>query len=410
MDVAGRIEIVRELCSFKGRLAGTDAERRAALRIAERLRGLGRRAELEPIFVHPQYGYVHAAHCALGFVGSLVAIEIPALGFALVLVAATSMYLDLNYRFYLIRRLFFRRASQHVVSPGRRPDAPARLVLCAHLDAARSGAAFAPGRARRAARLSKRFAWLGPFRVLFWSLAVLLPLLGARMAGLDSDTISLLQLLPTLALLVGVFALIEIELSPVVPGADDDASGVATVLSLAAELDADPPAQLDVWVLLTGGEQCQQEGMRAFARAQRKQLDRERTFFVVLDGVGHGEVRFETGAGWVVGYGLDRRLVELCAAIAEGDAGGEQRFRAQPLRHGYAGDSMALRLYGLRSIGLSCAESDGYLPNRHLPTDTPQTLDPAALERAHGFALELVRRLDRDLARTAPAGETAAIG
>ena len=407
MDVAARIEIVRELCSFENRLAGTNAERRAAMRVAERLRGLGRRAEIEPITVHPQYGYVHAAHCLLGFVGSLVAVEIPALGFGLVLLAATSMYLDLNYRIYLIRRLFFRRASQYVLSPGRRPQAPARLVLCAHLDAARSGAVFSPGRARQAARLSARFPWLGPFRILFWSLAVLLPLLGARMAGVDSDAISVLQLLPTLALLIGVFALVEIELSPVVAGADDGASGVATAISLAAELDAQPPDQLDVWVLLVGGEQCQQEGMRAFARAQRKQLDRERTFFVVLDGVGHGEVRFETAGGWVVGSGLDRRLVELCAAIAAADGEDGQRYSARPLRHGFGGDSIALRLHGLRAIGLSCAEADGYVPHRHLPTDRPQTLEPAALERAHGFALELVRELDRDLAGAAAADEAA---
>lgn len=399
MNVAERIEIVRELCSFSGRLAGTDAERRAANSMAQRLRALGRRAEIEPIYVHPRSGWVHAAHCTLAFVGSLVAVEIPALGFGLVLLAATSMYLDLNYRFYLVRRLFFRRASQHVLSRGSRPDAPARVVVCAHLDAGRSGAIFRPRRARLAARLGSRVPGLGPFRVLFWSMAILLPLLGARMAGADSDVISVLQLLPTLALLVGVFALVEIELSPVVPGADDDASGVATAISLAQELDEEPPDHLDVWLLLTGGEQCQQEGMRAFARAHRNDLDRNTTFFVVLDGVGHGQVRFETAAGWVVGYGLDSRLIELCAAIAEADE--EGRFGARPLRHGYAGDSMALRLHRLRAIGLSCAEPDGYVPHRHLPSDTPESLDPEALERAHGFALELVRVLDRDVGRTA---------
>ena len=127
MDVERRIEIIRELCSFEGRRAGTDAERRAANRVAERLRELGRPAEIEPTAVHPQYGYVHAAHCLLGVAGSLVAVEVPALGFALVLLAATSLYLDLEYRFYLVRRLFFRRASQNVVSPRPPPGTgPAR--------------------------------------------------------------------------------------------------------------------------------------------------------------------------------------------------------------------------------------------------------------------------------------------
>ena len=212
------MEIVRELCSFEGRLTGTDAERRAANRLAERLRGLGRRAEIEPIHVHPQWPLVQAAHCLLAFAGSLVAIEVPALGFGLVLLAATSMYLDLNYRLYLVRRLFFRRASQNVVSPGPNPDAGARLLICAHVDAARSGAVFAPRRALRGARIAESSPVpLGPFRILFWSLALLLPLLGARMAGLDSNAIAVIQLLPTLVLLLGIFALVEIEVSEVVP-------------------------------------------------------------------------------------------------------------------------------------------------------------------------------------------------
>src|SRR5262245_51765651 len=112
------MEIIRELCSFEGRLAGTDAERRAANRLAERLREQGRRVEVEPTYVHPQLGLLYALHCGLGFAGSLVAVVVPALGFAMVLLAVTSMYLDMNARFYLLRRLLFRRASQNVVARG----------------------------------------------------------------------------------------------------------------------------------------------------------------------------------------------------------------------------------------------------------------------------------------------------
>ena len=119
------MEVIRRLCSFEGRRAGTDAERRAANYLAERLREAGRRVEVEPTYVHPQYPLVHAVHCLLGIAGSLASLQVPALGFALVLAAALSMYLDLNTRLYLVRRLFFRRASQNVVSrgpPARRPS------------------------------------------------------------------------------------------------------------------------------------------------------------------------------------------------------------------------------------------------------------------------------------------------
>ena len=409
MDTRARIEVVEELCSFEGRLTGTDAERRAAKRLAERLRESGRRVEVESTYVHPQYGLVHALHCLIGLAGSLVAVGVPALGFGLVLFAATSMYLDLNYRFYLVRRIFFRRASQNVVSPGANPDAPARIVITAHYDAARTGAAFSPKRARRSARLAARYPWLGPFRLVFWSLALLLPALGARMAEIDSGAIAVAQLPFTLILLVAIFALVDIELSDVVPGANDNASGVATTLSLATALDAEPPKHLDVWVVLPGAEECLQEGMRSFVRAHRDDLDRETTFFLNVDTVGHGNVRFETAGGWVVSAAMDRRMVELATAIAEADADGDDRYGARPLAHALAGDEMPPRLAGYPAISVACTDPDGYVPHYHLPSDTPDTVDADAMDRAHGFALELIRQLDRDVGRrAAPAREAAA--
>ncbi|MFL5891405.1 MAG: M20/M25/M40 family metallo-hydrolase [Solirubrobacterales bacterium] len=403
MDVFARMEVIDELCSFEGRRAGTDAERRAANRLAERLRDTGRRTDVEPTYVHPQYGLVHGVHCALGFAGSLVAILQPAVGFGMVLAAAVSMYLDLNGRFYLARRLFFRRASQNVVARGRNPDAPARVFITAHYDSARSGSAFDPRRVARASRVSRRLGLpIAPFRVLFWSLAVLLPILGARMAGLDSNLVSLLQLIPTLALLVGAFMLTDIELSNVVPGANDNASGVATALSLAEELDANAPDNLDVWVLLTGAEECQMEGMRSFIRSHRKSIDRDSTYFIVLDAVGAGTVRYETGEGLAVTYDLDRRLAELCAAVADADRENGNRFNARPWRSGFATDALPPRIAKLRATAITCLADGSILPaHYHRPDDVPRRIDRKALDRAHDFVLELVRALDRDVGRRA---------
>jgi len=401
VDASARMELIRELCSFEGRRAGTDAERRAANWLARQLRDGGRRAVVEPTYVHPQYGLVHALHCAVGFAGSLVAIIQPAVGFGLVLVAALSMYLDLNGRFYLARRLFFRRASQNVVAPGKTPNAAARVFICAHYDSARSGAAFQPKRVARASRLAKRLPFpIAPFRVLFWSLAILLPILGARMAGIDSGLVSLLQLPPTLVLLIGVFLLTDIELSDVVPGANDNASGVATALSLAAELDAKDPQNLDVWILFTGGEECQMEGMRSFIRSHRKSLDRENTYFIVLDALGSGAVRYETGEGLAVTYDMDRRLVQLCDAVATADRENGDRFGAKPLRQAFATDALPARLAKLRATAITCLNDGSLLPaNYHRPEDVPKRIDRKALDRSHDFILELVRALDRDAGR-----------
>jgi peptidase M28-like protein len=400
MNVDERMEIVRHLCSFEGRLAGTDAERRAADDLGGLLERLGRRADAEPTYVHPEYALIHAVHLLLAIGGSVASVFAPPVGFAMVLLAAVSMYGDVNARWYLIRRLFFRRASQNVVSPGPRPDAPARLILSAHYDAAKTGAAFRPKSVERAARLQAQLPFaIGPFRILFWSIAALLPILGARMAGLEANWVSLVQLVPTAVLIVSVVPLIDIALSEVAPGANNNASGVATVISLADELDRDPPQNLDVWVLLTGAEECLMEGMRGFVRAHRKDLDRDRTYFVNVDAVGHGTLRYEAAGGFVVTYQMDPRLVALCDAIAQADREDGNRYGAQPLRHGMATNALPPRLAGYPAINISCLNELNIVPNYHTPDDTPDNLDPEAMERAHGFLLELVRVLDRDVSR-----------
>ncbi|MGI8461083.1 MAG: M28 family peptidase [Solirubrobacterales bacterium] len=402
MNVEQRIEVVREICAFEGRLAGTDAERRAAADIARRLEGLGRQTEIEPTYVHPQWPLVQALHCLLALAGSLAALEYPPIGFAIVLLSALSMYLDLNARFYLLRRLFFRRASQNVVSRGRGSGRGGTLVLCANYDAGRSGSAYGRGWCGAGARVARLFpAPFSPARLVFWSVAVLLPLIGLRMAGVEDNWISILQLPPTLVRVVAIFLLIDIQLSPVAAGANANASGVATVLALTEELAEEPPAELDIWVVLGGAGGALNTGMREFVRSHRDELDRESTWFLSLDAVGEGAVRFEVSQGPIVSYGMASRLTELGAAIAEADAERDEP-AASPLKSGYASGSLSAVLARYPATTITCLPPGAATPPRaNTLADTPGELDPDSLERAHRFALELVRALDRDLTRRA---------
>ena len=391
---------IDELCSFDGRLAGTDSERRAANAMATRLRDAGRRSEIEPIYVHPQAPLVWALHAFLACAASVLSIQVPVAGFALLLVTTTSFYFDLNASRHFLRRLFFRRASQNVVSRGENPDATHKLILAAHIDAARTGTIFGKG----AMSISKRINGFLPFphtRILFWSAAILLPMLGARMAGVDSDGLAILQIIPTLILLVSSFLLVDWRLSQVVPGANDNASGVAVALSLAEKLNEEPPRNLDVWVVLTGGGECGLEGMRAFTRAHKDEFDPFKTIVLAIDSVGKGDVRWVTSEGLTISFEMDARVTQLCEAIAEADSAEENRYRAAPLRSAYMTDALAARVGGLRASAISCLEPGAITPaNHHTPQDVPSALDPGALKRAANFSLDLIRALDRDLART----------
>ena len=367
--------------------------------LAGRLRGLGRRAEIEPFFAHPEYAIVHLIHAAIGVAGSIIATVQPAVGFALVLFAAASTYLDLNTRLYLVRSLLFRRSSQNVVSPGDRPDAPARLILMAHYDSARTGYIFSKA-AKRIRRLPERTRLgLGPFRVFFWlGLAPLLPILGARMAGLDATWLNAVQAIPTIVLIVAGFLLIDIALSDIVPGAYDNASGVAAVLSAADELTANPPANLDVWVVLAGSEESFCEGSRAFVRSRRKELDRATTAFVNVDSVSFGQVAYEISQGPVISLPHDPQLIELCQALGESGAAGPEG--ARPIRHPLLDDAMPARVRRMRAITLRTTDPEGNLaPWYHTHDDVPERVDAEALTRATDFLVSLARLIDRDAGR-----------
>ena len=402
MDAAGRRELIEELCSFEGRWPGTDAERRAANRLADRLRQSKRRAAVEATYVHPEGWLVIAAHIALAIAGSLLALVAAPIGFVLVLLAATSLYLDLNTRLYLLRRLFFRRASQNVVSPGSKPDAPARLILSAHYDAGKTGFVFGPRTVRLIARLPQRARVVfGPLRLLFWGgIVPLLAISGARLAGIDAGALAILQLLVTALLLVAQLLLVDISLSQVVPGACDNASGVAAALSVAEELDSDLAKNLDVWVLLTGAQECGAEGMRCFVRTHRRELDLASTFLVNIDSVSFGRPGYQLSEGAVVSYAMDRRLVELGEAIATADGESDPRFGATPVRHSLTTDAIAAHVAGLRAITIRGTE-DGLVvpPYHHTHADSPENLDEDAMTRAVDFTLELARQLDRDVGR-----------
>jgi hypothetical protein len=396
-----KLETIVELTSFKARLPGSDAERRAANAMAARIESLGRRAHFEPIHVHPQMPLVWAAHCFIAFAGSLVAVEVPAAGFAAILVAATSLYLDMNSRAYLLRRLFFRRTSQNVVSPGVNPTAPARVILTAHIDSGRAGLVFGERQVRWANTLNE-FLPFPHTRLLFWSVASLLPMIGARMAGIDSNAVAAMQLLPTLILLVAMFLLVDWQLSSPAPGANDNASGVAVALGVAAEIESDPASDLDVWILLTGGGECGMQGMRSFARSRRGELDLASTVVIALDSVGAGDVRWIASEGLTISFPADPRLAELCEAVAEADRADESRYRAAPVRHGFASEALAARVAGMRSIAITGREPGAMLPaHHHTDADVPERIDEAALGCAQGFVLDLIRTLDRDTARRA---------
>lgn len=390
-------ERIGSICGYERRLAGTDAERRLTNALAAELEGAGMRVAVEPSWVHPQWPLVHLLHCLLAIAGSIVAAGEPVVGFALVLAAATSAYLDLSGRAHLLRRLLFRRASQNLLArrPGDDADAD-RVILCANVDAPRTGAVYNRGPMRLLDGATRRLGVVAaPTRIWFWSIAVLLAPIGARMAGLDAGWLDYVQLVPTLVLVVAGFALGEIALSSASPGANANASGVAAALETVRLLDSEAPGNIAVELLLIGGGETTMEGMGAFLRAHRGDLDRGRVRFVSFESVGRGAPRYALSGGLAVSLPLDPGLAAACEAVAAAGEDEDGEGRAAPIRDARITAAIVARAHRYRAIAITCREPGRTLPaGHHTPGDRPQMVEDEAIAAAAALAAGAIRLLD----------------
>ncbi len=395
---------MRRICGFESRRAGSDAERRAAADLAAALGDAGAPVAVEPTYVHPQWPVVGFVHCALAIAGSLIAGISPVAAFVLVLFTAVSLFGDLSGRWYIVRPLlFFRRASQNLLSPplpGKDEEStdveePARVIVCAAYDAPLTGAAYNDWALRAWARIAALWpARTSPQAFVFWSVALLLPPLGARMAGLDADWVSALQLPQTFLLLIAAFFYAEIALSPPSPGANDNAAATAAALAVAERLRDRPPETLEVVLLLAGAGQTTREGIRAFFRAHRKRLPKDRTWFIDIDSPGRGRPRFVVLEVPVIGQPAGRHLLELSAVLTDGDPD------RGPLPIGPATGASVAATHGYEAIALTARESDGFVPvAHHTPQDVPEAVDGNSVEAVTALATDLISLLDRERLR-----------
>jgi hypothetical protein len=390
------VRTVRALGAFEGRGPGTDSERRAALWIVDRLGQAGRDVRLETVWVRPHWPAVHAIHATLAAAASALSVASPVAGLALGLAVAVSFAGDLTGAFFLVRRLTPERATQNLVSTARGDGKQVRLVVCAALDAPRAGAAGRAPWSTLYARLRRSLGFPPALTVLFVASILIAAFAAARLAGAEGTALGAGQLVPTLVLLTGVAVLVDLALSDASPGAGA-ASAAAVALALTAELDARPPRNLAVELVIAGAGQGPALGMRSYVRARRKRVRAQELAVLALEPAGAGTPRWWTHDGPLVPVRLHPQLV----ATAEACARDEPSLGARPLRGGGVTHAYPPRRARWPAIAIGCLDELDRSPHAGTDEDTPEHVDPAAMDAALTLCLSLVGRLDARLDRGA---------
>jgi len=194
---------------------------------------------------------------------------------------------------------------------------------------------------------------------------------------------------------VGVFlcagyvaAMADIGSRSVVPGANDNLTGVAVLLSLARSLRDEPVPGLRVILLSTGSEESFMEGMQAFARRHFPDLPRERTQVICVDTVGSPHLLALEGEGmvWMNEYPKD-----VIARVK--DAAGDLGIDLLPnLRLRNATDGLIALRAGYPTVTFGSVDDYKIPANYHWPTDTADRVDYGTVSDMARLVRELIVR------------------
>ncbi len=316
--------LAARLQAIEGRLACTDAERRAAAACTEELRRLGRRPRTRTLWVRRSWSLPHAAHAAVGVAGSLLVIGHEIVGAALAGGALVATLAE-AWGLPIVGLLLTRRATQNVIAePRAATTGGVRLVLTAAVDAPRDSVlAGLERRLRATVRPDRRLRALlpGPVGLLVAALAVVAACAGGRVAGGGGVALGIAQLVPSvvLILLFGAF----LDDAAAGPLENAPAGGPAAALAVAAALASRPPRRLAVEVVIAGAGEAGALGLRRYVAQHRHELAPEDVVVLHLASA-NGPPRFLRRDG----RGLAVRLHPRLVGLAEEIAAAEPRLRA----------------------------------------------------------------------------------
>jgi hypothetical protein len=358
------------------------AERRAAELIAERLTKRGLAVEQRQFDAYPTFGLPYGVPLGIALLGLPMIRRRPLIAWAFAAAGGALVSAEDGLIQRPLSRVLARHPSRNLVATVEPGETPVRTVcLVCHLDSSRSGLMF-----------HRRFlpflhGWIGTQAAAF-AIATAGPLLrrfplGRRLlAGAYG------------VLIAGLGLLIERELRGVdVPGANDNATGVAAVATLASELHAEPLSSTRVVCLFTGCEEAGLLGADAFVRELEASPEDWRSWtFLNFDGVGApATLRFLRQEGVLTKWPADAHLARIAQEVSQRRP--ELGLEGTSRNAGLTYDTTPVMARGGRAITFST--QDETIPNYHSPTDTVENLDPSALGRAIEVGREMLAAIDR---------------
>lgn len=373
---------IHTLTQSAERFAGSRLERGVAEQIGEWMRQLGGSdVTLEPAPSAPRSGYVLALHAGVTLLGLWLG------GLSGAVLAGVSLWSfrgHLRHRVQRLSRLLPSPESVNVVGRFGAAAPKRRLVLSAHIDSAQAGFLFSKTLADTFAGLAARREGgkppLGPLALpeAFMIAGALVAIAG--WLGAHGFLFGLVWLITVGGLLLTAGLTLQWALSPPTPGANDNASAVAAMLTCAEQLAPRLPGDVELWVVGTGAEEVGCCGMHAFVDRHRD-WPADATFFVNFECVGGGRLHYIRSEGVLEKGYFPPQLNEIARRLTAGGRWGD----VTPTDLLAATDGHVPAGAGYPALSLISLEANGVPRNYHRVEDTVEALDMAMVVRAADF-------------------------
>jgi uncharacterized membrane protein len=303
------------------------------------------------------------------------------IGLLVSLLALISELLELSFKDNIFRHLVPKGNSQNVVAT----IAPAQdhnrdLVLIGHVDSQRTPLIF------------RNKGWVEAYKTfttitfILFSLQVLFFLLGAISGGNWTWYAAFPSAI--CAVILAIICL-EADRTPFTVGANDNASAVGMVLTLAELFSKKPLRHTRLWLVCTGCEEVQHYGAIDFFKRHRPEMVNPKGLvFEMLGCAGPGYLLKE---GIVVPFRSDPELVKLVEELAAKNP----QWEAYPVSisggNSELSDCVQFRVPAITLFGLT---RQGDAPYWHQVGDTLDKINPSIIQNTFEMTISLIHALD----------------
>ncbi len=331
------------------------------------------------------YGFIYLSFVLAFF----IFITSPLLAFVICAFSLITFRREANTK-ETISRLMPKGRSQNILGKIPAQKYPViKMIFVAHYDTSKSGISFHPEMVKN----FRSIFLLGYFSMIVITFVFGISIIFNRLGFNDYNILWYFTTPFALVLFSSFLVLLHREMfGKYTPGANDNASGVSVLLETAREVKNSPPDFIETCFLTTGCEEAGTVGMIRFLEEYK--LDKKKTFFINMDNIGSGDLKYIMQEGVLKRYASNDKLVKKASLSAREKP--EIKVSGASY-HLLTTDATAALARDYNAMTILAMNKEGQLPNWHWHTDTVERIEKDNLLTARTLALRILYNIDKSV-------------